>query len=294
MRPENRIAVIAARQCGVVTRQQLLDGGFEAAAIKRRIRAGWLHPVHRGVYLVGHPVPPAGAREMAAALACGLDAFVSHRDAAVLHKLLPHPAKPTPVNVTVEARDCGRRPGIRVHRVKHLPRDEIGTLNGIPVTSPTRTVIDLAAGDSSELEQAIAEADVLRLIDRDDLLSRSRGRPGAKYLRRLLESEHGPALTRSEAERRLLRLVRAAALPSPATNAALNGFEVDFLWPEQRLVVEVDGFAFHAGRAAFERDRERDAALSASGYAVVRVTWRQLLERSEAVVARIAGALASR
>jgi very-short-patch-repair endonuclease len=294
MRPQSRIAVIAARQCGVVTRRQLRDAGIGPEAIKRRIRGGLLHPVHRGVYLVGHPVPPAGAREMAAVLACGPNAYVSHTAAAFLHELLSHPAQPAPVHVTVAERDCGRRPGIEVHRVQHLPPDEIGRLDGIPLTSPARTLIDLSATSHAGLEQALAEAQVRRLVTAVQLLQRAEGRSGAKRLRRLVGSQHGPALTRSEAERRMLTLIRKAALPSPKTNAQLNGYEVDFLWSESKLVVEVDGFAFHSTRAAFERDRARDAALVAAGYAVVRVTWRQLVEQPEAVVARVAAAIATR
>jgi very-short-patch-repair endonuclease len=291
MRGKSRMAEIARRQCGVVTRKQLLALSVNRRDIDRMIAAKQLHPLHRGVYLVGHPVAPPGAREMAATLACGPQAFVSHRDAAVIHKLLPYPADPGPVHVTV-ARDCGRRPGIAVHRVAELRPDEVGRLDGIPVTSPARTLIDLAAMGSAEVEQAWAEAEHRGLVDRGEMLARSIGRPGAKLLRRVLNA--GPALTRSEAERKLLQLIRAAALPSPAANARLNGFEVDFLWPGPRLVVEVDGFAFHGNRGAFERDRVRDATLIAAGYAVIRVTWRQLGDRPEAVVARIAAALASR
>lgn len=294
MRPEKRIARIAARQCGVVTRRQLLDAGFQDAAIKRRIRAERLHPIHRGVYVVGHRVLAAGAREMAAVLACGRGAVVSHRSAATLHQLLPHPARPGPVHVSVVERDCGRRPGITAHRVKHLPAHDVGTIRGIPVTSSMRTILDLAATGSGEMEQAIAEAARRRLVRPAALLERARSRPGAVSLRKLLERDGGPAFTRSEAEREFLRLIRTAALPSPATNARLHGYEVDFLWRKQRLVVEVDGFAFHSSRAAFERDRARDAELAAAGYVVVRITWRRLVDRPEAVVARIAGALATR
>ena len=292
MRPESPIPAIAARQWGVVTRKQLLAAGFDPASIARRIRAGRLHPIHRGVYLVGHSVPTARSREMAAVLACGQDAVLSHRDAAALHELLPHPARPVPVNVSVAERDCRRRPGIRVHRVKAWEPGEIGTLDSIPITSPARTVLDLAAVNAAELEQVLAEAERRRLVRPSELIERSRGRPGRPMLRSLIEV--GPSFTRSEAERRLLRLIRSAALPSPETNARLCGYEVDFLWRDAGLAVEVDGYAFHRSRQAFERDRARDADMAVAGYTVVRITWRQLVEQPEAVVARIAGALASR
>ena len=136
---------------------------------------------------------------------------------------------------------------------------------------------------------------MLRLVDARGLesqIERNPGRRGVRALRRLVDS--GPARTRSEAERRLLRLVREARLPKPRLNARVAGLEVDFLWPDQRLIVEVDGYAFHRGRRAFERDRQRDAALAAQGYTVLRVTWRQLVYEPQAVVARIAAALAVR
>jgi very-short-patch-repair endonuclease len=124
--------------------------------------------------------------------------------------------------------------------------------------------------------------------------ARSPRHPGARRLRAVLAEAAPPSLTRSQAERRLLDLVRAAGLPHPRANARVRGFEADLLWPDERLVAEVDGFAFHASRRAFERDRARDAALAAAGYTVVRVTWRQLDEAPHAVVARLAAALATR
>lgn len=147
----------------------------------------------------------------------------------------------------------------------------------------------------SALERAFAEAQVLGVVRRDeliDLLKRSRGRHGAAPIRALLDLESAPALTRSEAESRLLALLRAADLPPTDVNARVGGYEVDFLWRPERLVVEIDGFAYHAHRAAFERDRLRDASLQAAGYRVMRVTWRQLRGRPEAVIARLAQALA--
>jgi very-short-patch-repair endonuclease len=138
------------------------------------------------------------------------------------------------------------------------------------------------------LERALAEAQVRRLVRQRallDQLERNRGRAGTRALRRVIEVEGGPAPTRSEAERRLLRLLRAAELPAPQVNARLSGFEVDFLWKDARLVVEVDGYAYHSNRAAFERDRRRDRTLQTQGWRVVRITWRQLHEQPAAVEA---------
>jgi very-short-patch-repair endonuclease len=179
-----------------------------------------------------------------------------------------------------------------------MDRRDVRTLDRIPVTTPARTLLDLGAVVSaSELERALAEAQVRRLVRRRDLLDqleRNRGRAGTRALREILEVPGGPAPTRSEAERRLLRLVRSAGLPRPLVNTGVASLEVDVLWRDQRLVVEVDGFRCHSSRASFERDRKRDALLAASGYTVLRVTSRQLVNEPEAVVARIAGALAVR
>jgi len=292
------IAALAARQRGVVSRGQLLAAGLEGGAIKRRLRTGRLHPVHRGVYLAGHPTPMDGAREIAAILACGSGAVASHRSAAHLWQLLPYPANSGPVDVTLPGPKLGGRAGIRIHHVEALDQRDVRAIHGIPITTPARTLFDLAAVVSTgELERALAEAQVRRLVRRGDLvdqLERNGGRRGVRVLRQALEVAGGPAATRSEAERRMLALLRAAELPPPRVNARVGRYEVDFLWSERRLVAEVDGYAYHANRRAFERDRERDAALAAAGYTVLRVTWRQLVSTPEALIARLAAALAAR
>jgi very-short-patch-repair endonuclease len=292
---ERAVAELAARQRGVVTRTQLRAIGLSRHAIDRRLKAARLHPLYRGVYLVGHSFPPPGARELGAALVCGPGAVVSHRAAAGLWRLLPR--APGEIDVTVPGRDRGRTYGIRAHRVVALEGRDVRQLEGIPVTAPARTIVDLAAVVAPrELEQAFAEAHARRLARRDELVSvlaRRSGRPGTKALRALLDDDARPAITRSEAEERLLVLIRASELPHPEVNVRVGYHEVDFLWRSQRLVVEVDGFRFHSSRAAFERDRLRDAELAAMGFRVVRVTWRQLVNRPEAVVTRIATALRS-
>jgi very-short-patch-repair endonuclease len=294
---DRAIAELAGRQRGVVTRAQLLAAGIEASAIERRRRAGRLHAVHRGIYLVGHRAMAAGAREAAALLACGDGAVVSHLSAAHLLQLLPYPANRRPVDIAVSGRQGVPRPGIRIHRVKALDQRDVNRIDGLPVTTAARTLLDLAAVLPSDLlERAAAEAQVRRLVRRRDLvdqLERNQGRRGVRALRELLD-ERGAAPTRSEAERRLLRLIRSADLATPEVNARVGRYEVDFLWRAERLVVEVDGFAYHANRRAFESDRRRDATLAASGYMVLRVTWRQIVDAPEAVIARIAATLAVR
>jgi very-short-patch-repair endonuclease len=295
---ENAIAMVAARQRGVVTTEQLHAAGFDNAAIKRRCRGGRLHRLHRGVYLVGHSVAPAHAAEIAALLACGPGSVLSHRSAARLWGLPALRDWSGPIEVTVPGRNPGKKPGMLLYRAYALDRRDVRRVDGIPTTAPARTLLDLAAILAiDDLEVAYADAHARRLlqpIDLADVLARNPGRRGSQPLRSLNALALGDGLTRSEAERRMLALLRASALPLPKTNVRVGRFEVDFLWSDQRLIVEVDGYAFHAGRQSFERDRERDATLVASGYVVLRVTWRQLIARRNAVVARIAAALAMR
>lgn len=197
------------------------------------------------------------------------------------------------VEVSVARRRERRRPGIRVYRTRALPPDEVEVIEEIPVTSPARTLIDIGAFVSpNQLEHVVADAERRGLVLRAHLirhLERHRGRRGVATLRAVLDDE--PAFTRSAAERKLLRLVRTASLPSPVTNARVGSHEVDFLWPHQRVIVDVDGYQWHSDRAAFERDRVRDAELQALGYRVVRVTWRQLQREPRVVLARIASVL---
>lgn len=194
-------------------------------------------------------------------------------------------------------RNRAHRDGVRVHCVRALAVTDVRRRDGLLVTAPSRTLLDLAETTSlEELERAIAEARRLGLVRNGELevqIARSPGRHGVKPLREVLERECGPAFTRSKAERRLLKLIRSARLPAPRCNVPAAGHEVDFLWPEQKLVVEIDGYAFHRSRTAFEADRKRDADLQLAGYRVLRITWRRLDDEPEAVVAQIACALVS-
>jgi very-short-patch-repair endonuclease len=234
---------------------------------------------------------------MAAVLACGPGAVISHRTAGRMWDL-PVGAERDEIEVTVVRSRAPIRDGIRARRTTGLNETDVRRLDGVPITSPARTVLDLAAILHPHLlERVVAEAQRRRLVDRRsiaDQVLRNARRPGTPVLRGLLELDGDPAFTRSEAERRMLVLIRTAHLPSPLVNARLGRYEVDFLWLEGRLVVEVDGYAYHATRSAFERDRAKDAALQAAGYAVLRVTWRQLVQSPEAVIARLAATLATR
>jgi very-short-patch-repair endonuclease len=295
---ERGIADLAARQHGVVTRQQLLALGLSAKAIRHRLNTGRLHQLYRGVYLVGHTSAPTHAPEMAATLACGEAAVLSHRSAAHLWQLLHYSAHARLPEVTVPGRNPDARPDIRIYRVKSLDRRDVTRRLEISVVTPARALLDLAAVVSPrELELAYAEGQARRRLTRaavEAVLARNGRRAGTGVLRALLEKDGPPSLTRSEAEERLLHLIRSSGLPHPVVNARLGPFEVDLLWRPQRLVVEVDGFQYHSSRAAFERDRLRDAELQARGYGVMRVTWRQIVDEPEAVVVRLAQALSAR
>jgi very-short-patch-repair endonuclease len=284
---DRRVVAHAATVQGVATTARLVGAGLTRDGIAHRVAHGWLIRRHRGVYLVG-PVAGPFAEEMAAAMAIGADAGVSNGAAAAMWKIRAR--IDGPIDVSVGGRHARSRPGIRVHNVSVLERT---VLNGVPVTTPAWTLLDLAATlAADDLARAVEEARVLRLVTPADL-ERLPRRPGRAALLRTLEVE--PRMTRSEGERRLVAVMRRAGLPMPQTNVRVVGHEVDALWPEQRLVVEVDGIDAHGiTHAQFERDRARDASLVAAGYRVIRVTWRQLRHEPELVAARIAAALAVR
>ena len=283
---------IAAAQHGVATRRQLLDAGIAAHRIEYRVASGRLRQLHRGVYSA-NVLPTRFEREMAAVLAAGSGAVVSYRTAAVVWDMLP--ATPdAPIDVTVSRGHPAPGAGIRVHRVSRLAPQEITSVSGVPITTPARTILDLAscvAGGHLERVVARAERDGrVALGELGALLQSHRSRPGYRELRKLI-ARGSPALTRSEAESAFLELVRSARLPIPQTNVMIRGYEVDFVWRAERLVVEVDGYTYHGGRSAFERDRQRDAVLAADGMRVMRVTWKQLSREREALLVRLAQAL---
>jgi very-short-patch-repair endonuclease len=289
---EATVERVATSQHGVVTRVQLLDAGVSPDVVAGLVRSGRLRPVHRGVYTAG-PILGERATEMAAALACGPAGIVSHRSAIVTWELVRGAVRPAEVDITLVA-GIRRRPGIRIHRVATLCAEEVTTFESIPVTIPARTLLDAAVTlGQRDLERALAEALARRLTTMEEirqLLGRHAGRKGARRLASIA-GEGRPAFIRSEAEERLLALIRRSRLGSPETNVRIAGHEVDFLWRRERLVVEVDGFAYHSSRTSFEGDRRRDAALLAAGLRVLRLTWRQITRETESVLVRLAQAL---
>lgn len=288
-----RVANVAGEQRGLITWRQLIDAGVSRSAASRRIANGRLHRVHRGVFLVGHPIAPPLAPELAALLVNGPDSVLSHHTAARLWGLRPA-SHADPIDVTLIGRCPSRRPGIRAHRTARLDRVDVRQRHGLALTSPARTIVDLAAHVSPrELERVLADAAACRLASGAEVraaFARAPRRRGAPALRKLVAAT--PKLTRSEAERDFLGLIRSARLPEPQTNVRLGRFEVDCLWRAEGLVVEIDGFTHHSGARAYDRDRVRDDELEAAGYRVRRVTYSQIRDDPYATVARVARALA--
>jgi very-short-patch-repair endonuclease len=288
-REEATIAAIAARQHGVVSLRQLVAMGLGAGAIKHRIALGRLHPLYRGVYAVGHRSLRREAWWVAAVLAAGPDAVLSHRSAAALWAMR-HSGRTT-VEVTAP-RKLKPRAGLEAHRIA-LPPDEVTVRDGIPVTTPARTLFDLAAVvPAHQVEAAFNEAEYRRLtspVSLDVLLARYPGRRGTRVLTRVLDDHrrNGETRTRSELERCFLSLLDAHGLPRPKINRVGDDGELDARWPEEKLIVECDGFAAHGTRKAFEADRARDRALVVAGWRVIRLTWRQLTTEPDAIAEQL-------
>jgi very-short-patch-repair endonuclease len=281
---KNAMADLAAGQHGVVTTGQLRELGVSRRAIAAKADAGTLHRLHHGVYAVGHLGLSQESHWLAAVLAClGYsgrapgEAFLSHRSAATLWGLLPPIRGPIDVAIIGEAGRARRR-GIRVHRPRTLEESMTACQNGIPVTSPARTLVDLRRAKPS---RGGATPGQLRHAHRQ-----------ATFLGLPL----GPATpdhTRSELEQVFLDLCGRHRLPTPHVNVEIGGLTVDFLWPRPGLVVETDGYRFHRGRAAFEDDKRRDLHLRGLGIDVVRLTYDQVANEPKIVIATLRRLLAA-
>jgi very-short-patch-repair endonuclease len=257
------VARLATRQTGVVGADQLLALGLTRAAIRHRVRCGRLIRVHQGVYAVGHEALSDRGRMIAALLAAGPGAALSHETAAYHWSLVP--SLPPFIDVTLTDRTPRKRAGVRVHRAQRI---EATTHKGLRVTTPLQTLAQLP---QPTRDRARAEALVNKLIPRT-------------------ADDHAEP-TRSELEDALLPALEAARLPKPLVNTVVLGHEVDFFWPDHKLIVETDGWATHGHRRAFESDRARDAQLVAAGHRVLRFTWRQVIHETLLVTVRIAQAL---
>ena len=286
-------ARLAATQWGVVARRQLLALGLSASAIDRRVWSGRLHVIHRGVYAVGHPVLPQEGRWIAAVLAAGRGAVLSHHAAAALWEL--RATERLKVDVTTAARGRSGAAGINLHRVRRLDREDIAVRRGIPTTTVARTLVDLAGAlTPRQVERTLDEAAVRRLDTGavHGAVGRAPTRRGVGKLETLIAAGRaGATFTGSELEERFIELCRRAGVPEPLVNHRLTPggrrIEVDFYWPAAALVVEVDGLAAHGTTRAFERDRARDADLVACGLRVVRFTWARVTRDGPAVTATL-------
>lgn len=295
---------LAAAQQGVVSRKQMRALGWSEKAIDHALESGRMHRMLRGVYAIAGVRLGEHGRLRAATLACGDQAVVSHRSAAALLGLLDK--GPAVIDVIAPSAHGRKIDGIRPHEVRPPRTDEAGTATGIPCTSPARTLVDLAGvvGDWT-LRSAFERAAQRKLLDIPAIeASMDPGRCGVRSLRALVEEwrRAAPVARRgrlkSPLEAKVLPLLVQRDLPAPLPNAPVkiaNGrIEVDFLWPEQRFVLEADSREFHGTAVAFERDRWRDRELMRAGYSTLRVTHRQAEREPEAVVDSIRAALASR
>jgi len=283
------IGRLAARQWGVVARRQLLAAGLSPTAIRDRVRSGHLLALHPGVYAVGHARLRREGYWLAAVLAVGPGAALSHRDAAGLHDLRAANHARIDVSTAGHPRASAK---IAIHRTRTLDAQDITTVRGIPVTTVARTLVDLAGTvPHDHLTKAIKEAERRSAFDLTQVeaaLARTRGRrgPGHRALNEALAERRAleATFTRSPLEDAFLPLLRDRGLPIPATNATIEAIQVDAVWHSQRIAVELDGWQDHGTRRAFERDRERDAILTAAGWRIVRFTYRQVTQGPDAVI----------
>lgn len=272
--PDEGLAALAGRQHGVVSKAQLAELGLTRDAVRRRIDKKRLQSLYKGVFAVGHVALTVDSRRLAAVMAYGPGALLSHRAAGSAQGLLPSSPQ---LEVTVpHARRP--KPGIVLHRSRLIHPEDHATVRGIPVTSVARTLVDLADVLTQErLAKAVHEAEVQRAFDLtaiERVLDRLPGRTGRHRLQRVLIAyEHDPHFTRSRGERRFLALCKRHGLPPPQTNLWIAGYEVDAYWPDVRVAIEIDGAEVHDTRKAFHEDRARDRRLAAEGIHVVRITW---------------------
>jgi hypothetical protein len=270
---QRAVADLGGRQHGVVSQRQLIALGLSQTTIDRWLASGRLHRLHRGVYAVGHRVLRVQGRWMAGVLACGPDAVLSHQPAAALLDLRRSSSSVT--HVTTPRRASPR--GIEVHRVRRLHPEDVAMRERIPVTSVARTVLDLAETLTlRQLIRVIEQAERLRIFDLnaiEELLARNPGRHGTRPLRAAIAAVNGePPRTNSDWERDFLDFCEDHGIPRPELNVIVEGFEVDALWPEKKLIVELDSWTFHRSRRAFEEDRRRVVVLQLAHYMVLPIT----------------------
>jgi very-short-patch-repair endonuclease len=300
-RSDSEVARLAGLQHGHIHRQQLYAAGLGRNSVAHRLHTGRFHETFSFVYRLTSSAPSHPGRAMAAALRFRGSALVAALDAAALWQFLDATLRTgpgRPIDVLLVAQSFHPVKGIRVHRTAAIARQDVRWRHGIPVTSPARTLLDLAAiFDDFELEAALAAAFRRRAVRPSqlaDVIARNPRTKGVGKLRALLDDNGQPHDTRSGYERRLLALIRDAELPLPVTNVRIGEYMVDMLWPDIKLVVEFDSWGFHSGRTSFETDRLRDQVLSARNHHVMRVTARQIDSAPTALVARLAAIITAR
>jgi very-short-patch-repair endonuclease len=282
-----------------VTHRQLAAVGIRGTSVTRRVAAGRLVRLYRGVFAVGHLQRTPEARWIAAVMACGRGAALSHLDAAALWRI--YESRGTTIHVTT-TRSPRTLPGIHAHRARTLDPADMTVKDGIPVTTVARTVIDLTdLLPSDRILRAMREAEYLKLLDMDTLIAavqRANGRRRLNELTQAIERHRPGQIVREELEHRFLELVHAAGLPDPHTNVKVRTrrrtYEVDCLWPDEGVAVELDGRAAHIRAAAFEEDRARDAALTATSLRPLRFTWHRVTDEGEEVLAELKATLSGR
>ena len=287
---------MAKRQHGVVSIRQLQGPlGYSQSAIARAVSAGRLHRLNHGVYAVGHTDLSLHARCLAAVLASGPGALLSHYSASWLWGLSP--TQPSPIHVTSPS-PRSRRPPIRLHRASKLTEADRSLHDGIPVTSVARTLLDQAGlvrqRNLPRLLKRAEERRIFELAAVHDVLARNKGHRGTKRLRAAIRNYEPPPFTRSEFETAFFEAVLGAGLPRPRVNFSLAGIEVDLYWPEQRLVVELDVFETHGTRESFEEDRLRQEELLLEGIATTRVTGPRFAREPDVVLDRLTRLLGER
>jgi hypothetical protein len=290
------LAALAGRQHGVVSIRQLLGPlGYSQSAVSRAVADGRLHRLYSGVYAVGHTDLSLHGECLAAVLGCGPRALLSHYSAAWLWGLAQH--SPAPFHVTGPSPRARRSP-VRLHRSETLVEADRALVDGVPVTSVARTLLDQAAEvDRRRLDRLLERSEELGLFDLaqvDDVLAHNRGHHGARRLLRAVRAYRPPKFTRSEAERFLLDLIERAGLPAPVTGFNLVGHEVDFHWPRLGVVVELDFYETHGTRAAFVRDRQRREDLLLAGFTVSTVVGERLETEPEHEIERVTRVLEGR
>lgn len=290
------LAEHAAAHHGVADLQDLAAAGWSRGAVARGVAAGALHRRHRGVYAVGHPRLSREGRWLAAVRAYGREAVLSHRDGAALQAL--RRTQRASIDVSAPGGRHGSHDGVVLHRAVVPPEDRC-VVDAIPCTTVARTLVDLgdvlpARAVELAIEQAVRDH-IFDLVAVREVAARRFGTRGAAVLLEVLDAWTGGTWTRSELEEALLALVDRAGLPRPRCNASIAGVEVDAVWPAARLAVEVDGFAFHDRTPTdFARDRHKEEVLDEAGWRLVRLGWRQLEDRPDAVAARLARHLGAR